>query len=135
MMIKKRCLILEAPYALIVTAYLLALNGLNHRLLSLSAQNEAISPFELLSYHNYEPLYFFFIAVVLTISGVALSIYHLHQIRYMELEYEELLATLLSILINILLIILLFVFINNPILRAIICVVFIVIGGLGLSQD
>jgi len=126
---------LEAPYAIIVAIFLLALNRLNHTLLSLSAQNEVISPFELLSYHNYEPLYFFLMAVVLTIAGVALSIDHIRQIKHMELEYDELLATLLSIFINIFLIILLFAFINNPILRAIICVVFIVIGGLGLSQE
>lgn len=134
-MIKKRCVILEAPYAIIVTIFLVLLNKLNHTLLSLPAQNQTISPFKLLSYNDYEPLYFFFFAVILTIIGVSLSIYHIRQIKHMELDYDELLTTLISIFINAILIILIFIFIDNPILRAIIGAIFIIMGILGLSQE
>lgn len=127
----KKWAVLEGSYAIFVVFFLYKLYRLNQELLSLSAG----TPFELLRYHHYKPLYFFAAAVVLSIFGAGIIIYFVHNIRYSELDPIFLFSAFLLIFVNILLIVLIVIFINNPILRAIILAVAALVGGMGCSDD
>ena len=127
----KRWAILEGSYAVIVVLFLCALHKLNYELLSLAAK----TPFELLRYNHYKPLYFFAVSVILSLLGAVLIAYFVHNIRYSELDFSLLLSAFLLIFFNIFLIVLIVIFINNPILRAIILALAAIVGGAGGNDD
>ena len=93
----KRWAILEGSYAVIVVFFLCALHKLNHELFSLTAK----TPFELLRYNHYKPLYFFAVSVILSLLGAFLIAYFVHNIRYSELDFSLLLSAFLLIFFNI----------------------------------
>lgn len=102
-------------YALSVIVYLVFLNKLNKELLSYSFS----SSFDLLAYNEHAALKYFGIAVILFGIGCYLIYREIRSFR-MELDYfEEMIIAICTIAVIIILLILIIVFIDNPILRAI----------------
>ena len=96
----------EIVYLTITVIYLILLNNFNHVLLSKFDNDDYIN---ILFYNNYETIIYFFIAFVLFVIGACLIVRRYRKIKYEDLEFEEIM----------LLLILIIVFINNPILRAV----------------
>lgn len=73
----------------------------------------------LIFYNNYETIIYFFIAFVLFVIGACLIVRRYRKIKYEDLEFEEIMLNLIAMFVLLILIILIIVFINNPILRAV----------------
>lgn len=131
MNIKKHILLIDIIYILFVVIFLFRLNSLNKILLSIKFKNDI----ELLFYNDYIPIKYFGFAFLFFIIGIGIILYKLFYIRHNYLEFEETLFIFFSIVTIIVLIILLFVFINNPILRAIMASIGMLIGFIYVSQD
>lgn len=110
----------ESIYTFGTIIFLIFLNHLNN---VLKKEMYDANAFQLLSYRNFLPLYFFAGTIFLAIIGVILIARRFNQIKYYELEFDELITNLIAILIVVFLIITLIIFINNPILKAIITVI------------
>lgn len=106
-----------ALYATVTSVFLILLNRLNKTLLSEHLDDK---PFDLLKYHNYEPLKFFAFALLLSGAGLILIVCFVRKLRTRYDSFVEICFALATILLVAILMILIFVFINNPILRAII---------------
>ena len=131
MNIKKHILLIDIIYILFVVIFLFRLNSLNKILLSIKFKNDI----ELLFYNDYIPIKYFGFAFLFFIIGIGIILYKLFYIRHNYLEFEETLFIFFSIVTITVLIILLFVFINNPILRAIMASIGMLIGFIYVSQD
>lgn len=131
MNIKKHILLIDIIYILFVVIFLFRLNSLNKILLSIKFKNDI----ELLFYNDYIPIKYFGFAFLFFIIGIGIILYKLFYIRHNYLEFEETLFIFFSIVTIIILIILLFMFINNPILRAIMASIGMLIGFIYVSQD
>lgn len=111
-------------YAIIVVVYLICLNNLNERLL----ERNFGSSFELLAYDNGIAMKYFIYAMILFIVGCVL-VYLDFKKLIKELEnYKEIKLTAITIIFLLTLLIMIIIFINNPILRAIMCSILVVLG-------
>lgn len=115
----------EVAYSIVATIYLIKLDYLNKRLLSLGFKNS----FDLMAYEHYTPTKFFLFALVLFGIGCYLVFSRCCRIFRQSMKFEELIAAFIAIIVIIVLLILLFTFINNPILRAVLVVCASIIGG------
>lgn len=111
-------------YLVVNIVYLICLNNLNREL---TAQNFN-SSFELLEYGNYVAIKYFFIALILFLCGCILIYQEIRNLKTELEEFTEMLIAFFTIIVAIFLLFLIFLFINNPILRAILCSAFIVVG-------
>lgn len=125
----KGVLIFTLIYTVITTIFLIKLNQLNDILLAGGYDQHA---FELLKFHDFQPIVYFVYTLVLCIAGVAL-IYFLGRsmFRCGEANPWEFLLLILGILIVIVFIVLLIWFIQNPIFQAILVV--LCVGGVGVA--
>lgn len=112
----------EIVYLIVTVIYLIFLNRLNHILLSKFDNDDY---FNILFYNNYETIIYFVIAIVLFFIGTMLIIYRWKEIRDMELEFEDIILNFIIMFILCVLMILIVIFINNPILRAVLVVGFV----------
>lgn len=112
----------EIVYLIVTVIYLIFLNRLNHILLSKFNNNDY---FDILKYNNYETIIYFVIAIVLFFIGTMLIIYRWKEIRDIELEFEDIILNFIIMFILCVLMILIVIFINNPILRAVLVVGFV----------
>ena len=126
-----RYLWLEIVYIILTSIYLFLLNGLNVTLLKLYDKDEYIS---ILAYNNFQPVWFFLVALIFILFGIGISIYRFKKIKNSSLEMMEALFSLLSIVIMIFIIILIFIFIDNPIMRAVFGVMSVVFVMTALSD-
>lgn len=111
-------------YALIVVIYLICLNGLNERLL----ERDFASSFELLAYDNGIAMKYFIYAMILFIVGCVLLYREVKSMIKVIEDFEGIEMSLITIIILIALLIMIIVLINNPILRAIMCSIFLILG-------
>lgn len=113
----------EIVYLIVSCIYLIFLNDLNHTLLRLFDEKEY---FKILAYNNYLPVMFFLFALVFFATGVFIISYRIKQIKRFSLELLGLIYCILSILIVLMVMISIFIFINNPIMRAIMACIFLI---------
>lgn len=104
---------LQIIYSVFVGIFLYHLDKLNKILLFKYRDK----PIELLSYNNYQPLWYFGYSVFFILIGLSFLIYHVRN-RKSNLQESGLLF-IISFVGAVVAIIALVVFINNPILRAI----------------
>lgn len=113
-------------YLIATIVYLVCLNKLNHVLLMQNFE----SSFKLLSYDNNIALKYFAVGVILFVIGCIL----LYQegkkfMRGLE-DFAEVIIGMATIIVVLILVILIIVFINNPILRAILVTISIILGAI-----
>jgi hypothetical protein len=111
-------LIWEIIYSIVTIVYLVKLNMLNQKLLSINFDNEIA----LLKYADSTPVRYFILALILLVLGVVVAGRRWTYARDNALSIEKVVATILAILVIVILLIQIIVFINNPILRAV-CIV------------
>lgn len=105
----------EEVYSVVTVIYLFRLNHLNKQLKSMNFDN----PFELLAYEKFTPILYVIIAGVLVFASTQILLKRYRQLKYTECSFREIVFIIcLSFWICILLVLIL-VFIDNPILRAI----------------
>lgn len=114
-----------------VIIYLIRLNQLNHELLIQNFE----TPFMLLAYNNYVALQYFVAGVIFFAIGCIL----LHQegkrlTRGLE-DFREIMIAIVTIIVVLLLIVLIFLFIDNPILRAVMFAVLVIFGVVGTATN
>ena len=112
-----RILWIESIYSIVNIIFICFLNDLNKKLLALYPKEEW---FKILTYDGSKALYFFYMTVVLIIIGILIGGYRFKMIKNKELDFEEICLYIFSIILVIFWLITLVIFINNPILRAII---------------
>lgn len=115
----------EIIYSVVAIYYLVRLDILNKQL----EQEDFLSPFELLRYENYKPIFYFFIAGALFLLDMLMIGHRIHKIRESYMGFEEIILNIVAILILANFLILILAFIDNPILRAI-----ILASGIGLLE-
>lgn len=112
-------------YVIVCIIYLVKLHILNQELLSI----EFDSPFHLLIYNDSIAVWYFVVALILWIWGGMMIIGSIKELRYGEWnDVEEVAIPILTIMISFVLIISIFIGIDNPILKAILICVTIVLG-------
>lgn len=114
----------EIIFAFVMIIYLVQLNALNKELNSYNFD----SPFALLQYKDFVAVKFFIAALFLFLIGCLLV---WHGIRYLLRKcdsFEDMITMILAVLVMIGLLIVLIVFINNPILRAVMTAIFCICG-------
>lgn len=116
---------LEEIYSIFAIIYLFNLDKLNKRLLSMTFDNA----FKLVAYDSYAPAKFFLLVLVLFGIGCCLVAKRCFNIMEEPLSFGEIISSLVAIVVIIIFLICLIVFINNPILRAIMVVCASIIGG------
>ena len=109
----KLAIFLQMIYSFITAIFLYNLDKLNKILLFKYKDN----PIELLSYANYKPMWYFVYTVVFVLIGLAFLVYYIR--NWKENVKESIFLFVIGLTGAILAIILLIVFINNPILKAI----------------
>jgi len=114
----------EVLYSIMAVIYLLQLNQLNKRLLAKGFEDA----FRLMGYENYKPAKFFVFALVLFGIGIYLVFKKGTSILYERLSFSEIISALVAIVVIIIFLVLILIFINNPILRAVLTICAAVIG-------
>ena len=114
----------EGTYTFITAIYLFLLNRLNATLLSMDFE----SPAELLSFKGGTPIKYFVIALLLFAIGAILIWYRVDCMKYKIDSMDEKLCAFIAILVLSILLCLIFIFIDNPIFRAVLATVFMVVG-------
>lgn len=115
----------ELLFALVTTVLLVKLDQLNSVLNSSEYTDNAI---KLLSYRNYLPLQYFGFTVILVVAGIFLVMRKANHIKNNTLCCGEITLSLFAIVIVLIWVGLLIIFINNPILRAILTVICLIVG-------
>lgn len=105
----------EEVYLIFMVIYLINLDKLNKILLSQYKDNSI----SLLLYNDGKPIKYFCIALFLLIVGGYIIFRRFNRIRFEELDFGEIIASIIALLLMLFLLVLLWVFINNPILRMI----------------
>ncbi|HAX51817.1 MAG TPA: hypothetical protein DIW17_09935 [Clostridiales bacterium] len=122
----------EGTYTFITAIYLFLLNKLNTKLLSIDFE----SPVKLLSFEGGTPIKYFVIALLLFGIGALLIWYRLDCIRYKTDSMSERLCAFVAILVLSVFLCLIFIFIDNPIFRAVLATVFMVVSiGYALTKS
>lgn len=114
-------------YLIVVIVYLIYLNKLNHELLMKNFE----SPFALLAYNNYIALKYFVEGFLLFAIGCILLYRELKRVINGLEDFREIIIAVATIIVAILLIILIILYINNPILRAVMFAVLVILGVVG----
>lgn len=109
----------EEIYVVITTIYLANLDKLNKGLLSMKFENSL----DLLAYGDYEPIWYFIAALCLFVAGGAIVYWRSKSVFRRSLCFGEIVASIISIIVIVVSFVLIYIFINNPILRAILAVV------------
>lgn len=115
-------------YFVLVIVYLISLNNLNEELLS---QNFDVA-FTLLAYNNYAAIKFFIMALGLFLIGCYLIYREVRNLKIGLENFEEIIVALATIVIIVTLLLLIIVFIDNPILQAVLTAVLVVVGGVSV---
>lgn len=115
---------LEEIYSILALIYLYNLDKLNKKLLSIGFDN----PFKLVAYDNYAPAKFFLLVLILFGIGCCLVAKRFFSIIGEPLSLGEIISSIVAMGVILVFLIFLFVFINNPILRAIMGVCASIIG-------
>lgn len=124
---------LEIIYLAVAIVFLASLNNLNRVLME---EQKFSNSFELLAYKEYLPLKYFTGALILGFIGLVKLLKNVDKIRYRELSFEELVTKIVANIVLVIIIITLIIFINNPILKAIMTTTFVLIAGsYALSQN
>ena len=117
-------------YLLVVIGYLICLNKLNKELLE-----QHFNAFELLAYRNYAAIKYFAVALILFVFGVILVFREFKRLKEAMEELGDILIAICTILVIVVLLFLIIVFIDNPILRAILTMVFLIGGGISSLEN
>lgn len=115
---------LEEVYSVITLIYLFQLNALNKELLLKNFE----SPFQLLVYEEWRPIKFFVAALVFFGVGLVISWRGGNRIKDGDFTFCEVFIFIFALILVVTLLILIIVFINNPILRAV-----MIVCGLGVA--
>ena len=111
-------LMFDEIYFIISIVYLFRLNEVNKELLQMGFSN-AIG---LLIYNEYMALKFFVLALILFLIGLLLGKHRVSNILWVRRSFGEIVLNIFSTVIIVILVIALMVFINNPIMRAVMSV-------------
>lgn len=117
--------LLEIIYSVVMIIYLFKLNTLNKELLS----NNFDGAYDLLQYKDFVPIKFFGVAFGLFLVGCFLLYRGFHRVLKKRLSFEEIIISALAVIIIFILLIVLIVFIDNPILKAVLS---FVLGGVAV---
>lgn len=115
---------IEEIYSIITMLYLTQLNTLNKELLLENFE----SPMQLLVYDGWRPIKFFAMALVLFGAGLVVLWQRGNQIRYGELTYCEILKSIFALILVMTFLVLIIIFIDNPILKAV-----MIVCGIGVA--
>lgn len=105
---------IEIIYYIVTLIYIVKLHFLNKKLV-----NFVNEPLKLLSYDNYSALWYFLIAIILFIIGGIIIWNRIKDYAFYEKDLFESLVIVLNIFFVFACMVLIFIFINNPILQAI----------------
>ena len=117
-------------YLVVVIGYLICLKRLNKELLE-----HHFNAFDLLAYRNYAAIKYFAVALILFVIGVILVAREYKRLKEVMEEPGDILMAICTIVVIVVLLLLIIVFIDNPILRAILTMVFIIGGGVSLLEN
>lgn len=110
--------IVEILYGVVVVMFLFKLHLLNAEL----SEIKFASSWKLLSYHDFLPIKYFAKTILYVLIGIGLCIKGANKLFYEELEFSKMIEQMIILLMLTILIVLLIVFIDNPILRAVISI-------------
>lgn len=113
----------EIIFSIVMIIFLVELNTLNKELLSRNFDNS----FALLQYNNWIALKFFGVALLLFFIGCLLLVRRFRHRRECD-SFEKMIMMFSAIIVIFILLILLIIFIDNPILRAVLTFVLVVLG-------
>lgn len=123
----------EGIYGVLLIFFLVRLDKLNKELLSRYPDNNWMN---VLTHNNNQPAWYFLFAILYVVGAVGLVIYSIYLMRNDYLSLVGNASCLACILINIVEIILIIIFINNPILRAVMAAIaFFCIAGYLMSNS
>jgi hypothetical protein len=108
--------LLETIYSSVVIIYLISLDMLNNELKGQFFNNA----FELLIYSKSTPILYFGFALGLFLTGLIILNYRIKQFRHKGIVLQNVIAMIVIIVLLVLIV----VFIDNPIFRAVLSVVF-----------
>ena len=108
----------ELAYSFVTIIYLIMLHNLNKKLLAQNFENA----FALLAFDGYIAMKYFVVAFIFFVLGCLLLWKNLHHIMQHEVTVEDMLISIIAFFMIALIIVLLIIFINNPILRAVLTV-------------
>lgn len=111
-------------YLMVVIVYLICLNRLNHVLL----MHHFETPFELLAYDDNIALEYFFKGLVLFVIGCMLLYREGKNLKRGLEDFREIIIAISTIIVVSVLIVLIIIFIDNPILRAVMLAILIILG-------
>lgn len=111
-------------YLVFVISYLICLNKLNHELLMQNFE----TAFKLLAYNNYIALEYFVKGLVLFVFGCILLYREVKNLIKDLEDFRDIIIAIATIIVVALLLILIIIFIDNPILRAVMCVILTILG-------
>lgn len=114
-------------YLLVVIVYLAYLNKLNHELL----MHHFETPFKLLAYNNYVALEYFVKGLFLFVIGCILLYREGKNLTKGLEDFREIIIAIITIIVVLVLLVLIFLFIDNPILRAVMCAILVILGAVG----
>ncbi len=117
----------QLAYIIVSIVYLIKLHLLNQTLL---ASDFADNILLLLSYNNYQPIWYFLISVGFLTVGVALIINKFRKTNRSIMNCAEVTIWALTIICVVTLLVLHIIFINNPILQAVVAGLLLVVSGL-----
>lgn len=109
----------EEIYVMITIVYLRKLDSLNKQLFSIRFE----SPLDLLVYDDSKPVWYFIVAVCLFIVGGIIIYHRVKSVFRKTLCFGEVVSSMVSIVVIISFLVLIYIFINNPILRAVLVAV------------
>lgn len=113
----------EILYLTISIVFLIKLDGLNEILLNRHLDPHSyLDAVELLSFSDYAAVKYFAVTIILAIIGCLLIIRKYRHMKYHQMEFVEILLSIIAIVIIIGILILLWIFIDNPIVRAVITI-------------
>lgn len=121
----------EEVYSIVTVLYLFRLDHLNRQLMDMDFDN----PFHLLAYNNFSPIIYVIIAGVLVFASAQILLRRYRQLKYTECSFKEIIIILCSFCLVSIMLVLILVFIDNPILRAILSALFIARGVIFLVAE
>lgn len=117
-------------YSIVTIIYLISLHVFNKELLNINFSNS----FELLQYRSYLPLKYFGIAVLLFLIGGILFVRLFFTFRDDIESFKEAIILIIFEIVTLVLLISILILINNPILRAVLGVLFVATIGISSAN-
>ena len=121
---------LDGVYLIVCITYLIKLHFLNKVLI-----DENLNAFDLIMYDHYKPLRYFFTAAVLFVLGGMLIKHHIAKIRNDNINFVEVMINSIATIVIGIILILIWIFIDNPIVRALLAVIGIAIAFLAEARQ